>query len=53
MDALHVKAADEAFFIGRASSTDSYLSIDKVLQAVKESKAQVGFDSHGPEVDLF
>ena len=35
-DALHVKEADESCFIGGAAPADSYLRIDKMLDAAKE-----------------
>ena len=37
--ALHVRYADEAYPIGPAPSTESYLRIDKILEAAKKSGA--------------
>jgi pyruvate carboxylase subunit A len=31
-NALHVKMADEAYYIGKSSSSESYLNIDKILE---------------------
>ncbi len=39
-DALHVQIADEAIAIGPAASAESYLVIEKIVQACKESGAQ-------------
>lgn len=38
-NSLHVRYADEAYFIGAAVSTESYLRIDKILDVAKKSKA--------------
>ncbi len=35
----HVKFADEAVLIGKAPSSESYLSMDKIIAAAKETKA--------------
>ncbi|RDJ94335.1 hypothetical protein B4Q13_15135, partial [Lacticaseibacillus rhamnosus] len=35
-DAIHVKRADEAFLLGPGPASESYLNIDKLLEAVKE-----------------
>ena len=38
-DALFAKYADEAYYLGPAPATDSYLNIPKVINIAKESKA--------------
>jgi acetyl/propionyl-CoA carboxylase alpha subunit len=37
---LHVKMADEAVCVGPAAAKDSYLRMDKILEAVKQTSAQ-------------
>lgn len=39
-NALHVKQADEAVHIGGSASSESYLSIDSIINAVKQTGAQ-------------
>lgn len=39
-DALHTQLADEAVCIGKASSADSYLNMERILSATIASKAQ-------------
>jgi acetyl/propionyl-CoA carboxylase alpha subunit len=39
-NSLHVRMADEAYFIGPSPTSQSYLSIDNIIKAVKESGAQ-------------
>ena len=52
-DAVHVDMADEAVHIGPAAAAESYLSIDKIIQAAKDTGAQAihpgfGFLSENP-----
>ncbi len=46
-DALHVKLADEAIFIGPAPASQSYLVIDNILAAVKQSGAEAAHPGYG------
>ncbi|MEZ5345326.1 MAG: acetyl-CoA carboxylase biotin carboxylase subunit [Pyrinomonadaceae bacterium] len=53
-DALHVRMADEAFYVGKAPSGESYLKWEKILEAARESGAEAihpgyGFLSENPE----
>lgn len=45
--ALHVRMADEAFAIGPAPSRESYLVIEKILDAAKRAKAQAIHPGYG------
>ncbi|CAG8466463.1 11179_t:CDS:10 [Gigaspora margarita] len=50
---LHVKMADDAYLIGPAPSSESYLNIDKIIAVAKESSSQAihpgyGFLSENP-----
>jgi acetyl-CoA/propionyl-CoA/long-chain acyl-CoA carboxylase, biotin carboxylase, biotin carboxyl carrier protein len=46
-DALHVEMADEAYRIGPALASDSYLSIGAVLDAARQSKATLIHPGYG------
>lgn len=46
-NSLHVKMADEAYFIGNSPATDSYLCIEHILAAVRESGSQAVHPGYG------
>jgi acetyl-CoA carboxylase biotin carboxylase subunit len=45
--ALHVRMAAEAYFIGPAPAIESYLNIEKIIQAAKVSKADAIHPGYG------
>jgi len=45
--ALHTQTADEAIHIGAAASAESYLSIDKIIQACKDTGADAVYPGYG------
>src|SRR4029450_12911389 len=46
-DALHVELADEAVAIGPAPSRDSYLAMDRIIAACKETGAEAVHPGYG------
>ncbi len=46
-EALHVEMADEAVNIGPAPSAESYLVIDKIIQAIKDTGAEAVHPGYG------
>jgi len=46
-DALHVKMADEAVYIGPAPSSQSYLVVENILKAVKQTGAEAVHPGYG------
>ncbi|MBV9604834.1 MAG: acetyl-CoA carboxylase biotin carboxylase subunit [Solirubrobacterales bacterium] len=46
-DAVHVKRADEAFLLGPGPATESYLAIDKLIDAVQRSGAEAVHPGYG------
>jgi len=46
-DALHVELADESVFIGAAPSRESYLSMDKIIAACRETGADAVHPGYG------
>ena len=45
--ALHVEMADEAVAIGPAASSQSYLSVEKILNAAMQTKAEAVHPGYG------
>jgi acetyl-CoA/propionyl-CoA carboxylase biotin carboxyl carrier protein len=46
-DAIHVKRAGEAFLLGAGPASESYLNIDKLLEAVERSGAEAVHPGYG------
>src|SRR5258707_3067821 len=46
-DAPHVERADEAFLLGPGPAAESYLSIEKLLEAVERSGAEAVHPGYG------
>lgn len=46
-NSMHVRYADEAYFIGPAPSNESYLNIDKIIEVAKKSKADAIHPGYG------
>src|SRR4051812_43823706 len=46
-EALHVKLADEAVHIGGSAARDSYLSIDRIIKACKQTGAEAVHPGYG------
>ncbi|XP_041482705.1 propionyl-CoA carboxylase alpha chain, mitochondrial-like [Lytechinus variegatus] len=47
VNALHVEMADEAVCVGPAASKDSYLNMDRILQAIRDTGSQAVHPGYG------
>ncbi|MFB0564919.1 MAG: acetyl-CoA carboxylase biotin carboxylase subunit [Candidatus Aminicenantaceae bacterium] len=45
--ALHVKLAEEAYYLGPSTPSQSYLNIDKIIEIAKEAKAKAIHPGYG------
>ena len=45
--AVHVQSCDEAYCVGPAASTESYLNIEKIIDVMKLSGAQAVHPGYG------
>ena len=46
-NSIYVKMADESYYIGNSPSTESYLSISKIIDAIRNSGAQAVHPGYG------
>jgi propionyl-CoA carboxylase alpha chain len=46
-NALHVRMADESVHVGGSASTDSYLRIDRVINAIQQTGAEAVHPGYG------
>jgi len=46
-ESVHVRMADEAVYIGPAEANKSYIVIDKILEAIRKTKADAVHPGYG------